>query len=110
MATTLPRTAASPSSDTLLLRRALLLDAAASGALGLLMALAADPLADLLDLLHPDGRPRRYHHPKGLPAFTGGLVGYAGYDTVRYYEGEKLPAPPDWRPSASTTPPSRPGA
>ena len=24
-----------------------------------------------------------------LPAFTGGLVGYAGYDTIRYYEGEK---------------------
>ena len=50
MATTLSRTAASPSSETLLLRRALLLDAAASGALGLLMALAADPLAGLLDL------------------------------------------------------------
>src|SRR5262249_9267329 len=28
------------------------------------------------------------------PAFTGGLVGYAGYDTIRYYEGEKLPHPP----------------
>src|SRR5581483_9531848 len=22
------------------------------------------------------------------------LVGYAGYDTIRYYEGEKLPSPP----------------
>lgn len=30
----------------------------------------------------------------GLPAFTGGWVGYAGYDTVRYLEGEKLAAPP----------------
>jgi anthranilate synthase component 1 len=30
----------------------------------------------------------------GLPAFTGGWVGYAGYDTVRYLEGEKLPKPP----------------
>ena len=30
----------------------------------------------------------------GLPNFTGGLVGYAGYDTIRYYEGEKLNAPP----------------
>ncbi|HRQ74796.1 MAG TPA: anthranilate synthase component I [Phycisphaerales bacterium] len=26
-----------------------------------------------------------------LPGFTGGWVGYAGYDTVRYLEGEKLP-------------------
>ena len=26
-----------------------------------------------------------------LPAFTGGWVGYAGYDTVRYLEPEKLP-------------------
>src|SRR5687767_5401628 len=54
----------------------------------------ADPLADLQALLYPGGRPRRYHKVKGLPAFTGGLVGYAGYDTIRYYEGEKLPAPP----------------
>ncbi len=30
----------------------------------------------------------------GLPEFTGGWVGYAGYDTVRYLEGEKLPTPP----------------
>jgi anthranilate synthase component I len=30
----------------------------------------------------------------GLPDFTGGWVGYAGYDAVRYLEGEKLPAPP----------------
>lgn len=29
-----------------------------------------------------------------LPDFTGGWVGYAGYDTVRYLEGEKLPSPP----------------
>ena len=50
----------------------------------------ADPLADLHELF-----PRRkYHHSGALPAFTGGLVGYAGYDTVRYYEGEKLPDPP----------------
>jgi anthranilate synthase component 1 len=53
-----------------------------------------DPLADLQALLYPDGRPRRHHRVKDLPAFTGGLVGYAGYDTIRYYEGEKLPAPP----------------
>ncbi|MDP7346778.1 MAG: anthranilate synthase component I [Phycisphaeraceae bacterium] len=30
----------------------------------------------------------------GAPDFTGGWVGYAGYDTVRYLEGEKLPNPP----------------
>ncbi len=29
-----------------------------------------------------------------LPSFTGGWVGYAGYDTIRYSEGEKLPDPP----------------
>jgi anthranilate synthase component I len=49
-----------------------------------------DPLADLQRLLPK----RRYHRDKGLPAFTGGLVGYAGYDTIRYYESEKLTAPP----------------
>ncbi|HSV15696.1 MAG TPA: anthranilate synthase component I [Tepidisphaeraceae bacterium] len=49
-----------------------------------------DPLADLQALL-PE---RRYHRAKDLPTFTGGLVGYAGYDTIRYYEGEKLPNPP----------------
>src|SRR5216110_1081673 len=36
-----------------------------------------DPLADLQTLL-PE---RRYHRTKDLPTFTGGLVGYAGYDT-----------------------------
>lgn len=30
----------------------------------------------------------------GLPDFTGGWVGHAGYDTVRYLEGDKLPNPP----------------
>ncbi len=49
-----------------------------------------DPLADLQALLGS----RRYHRDKALPAFTGGLVGYAGYETVRYYEGEKLATPP----------------
>jgi len=36
----------------------------------------------------------------GLPEFSGGWVGYAGYDTVRYLEREKVPfasAPPDDR-------------
>jgi len=50
-----------------------------------------DPLTDLQKLL-PN---RRYHQDKHLPAFTGGLVGYAGYDTIRYYEGEKLESPPN---------------
>jgi len=51
---------------------------------------STDPLADLQRLL-PQRRYRRY---RNLPAFTGGLVGYAGYDTIRYYESEKLPTPP----------------
>jgi anthranilate synthase component 1 len=50
----------------------------------------ADPLADLQKLMPPG----QYHHDRTLPAFTGGLVGYAGYDTVRYYEPEKLNHPP----------------
>lgn len=49
-----------------------------------------DPLNDLAKLLPP----RRYAKDRNLPAFTGGLVGFAGYDTIRYYEGEKLTAPP----------------
>lgn len=36
----------------------------------------------------------RYAAVEGLPDFTGGWVGYAGYDTVRYLEGESLPSPP----------------
>jgi anthranilate synthase component 1 len=39
-------------------------------------------------------------HGFDRPSFTGGWVGYAGYDTVRYLEPEKLPfsaAPPDDR-------------
>src|SRR5436190_13583730 len=35
-----------------------------------------DPLADLAKIFPK----RRYHHASNLPAFTGGLVGYAGYD------------------------------
>src|SRR4051812_6420391 len=46
----------------------------------------SDPLADLAKLLPA----RRYARDPLLPSFTGGLVGYAGYDTVRYYEPEKL--------------------
>ena len=49
-----------------------------------------DPLADLAKLIAG----RKYHRDQTLPALTGGLVGYAGYDTIRYYEGEKLPNPP----------------
>ncbi|MBX2852229.1 MAG: anthranilate synthase component I [Phycisphaeraceae bacterium] len=30
----------------------------------------------------------------GLPDFTGGWVGHAGYDVVRYLEGDQLPDPP----------------
>ncbi len=49
-----------------------------------------DPLADLQKMMPP----RRYHKDPNLPAFTGGLVGFAGYDTARYYEAEKLDHPP----------------
>jgi anthranilate synthase component 1 len=49
-----------------------------------------DPLADLQRMMPP----RRYHRDPALPAFTGGLVGFAGYDTIRYYEAEKLNHPP----------------
>jgi len=51
-----------------------------------------DPLGVLEGLL------REYHAPAwpGLPRFLGGAVGYASYDTVRYYE--RLPnAPTDDR-------------
>jgi anthranilate synthase component 1 len=49
-----------------------------------------DPLADLARLIQR----RRYRRDKSLPPFTGGLIGYAGYDTIRYYEGESLRHPP----------------
>ena len=49
-----------------------------------------DPLNDLGRALPQ----RRYHHDPRLPNFTGGLVGYAAYDVIRYYEGEKLARPP----------------
>jgi anthranilate synthase component 1 len=53
-----------------------------------------DPLADLQRLMPPGA----YQADPNLPAFTGGWVGYAGYDMIRYYEGEKLrAAPPDDR-------------
>jgi anthranilate synthase component I len=50
----------------------------------------ADPLSDLQKLIgvHRVARDER------LPLFTGGLVGYAGYDLIRYYEAEKLNEPP----------------
>ncbi len=41
-----------------------------------------DPLGDLRKLLGDTA----YARNDALPAFTGGLVGYAGYDLVRYYE------------------------
>ena len=49
-----------------------------------------DPLAEMSRL----SRDTRLAPVPGLPAFTGGWVGYAGYDTVRYLEGESLPSPP----------------
>src|SRR5687767_2194286 len=49
-----------------------------------------DPLSDIGGLVAG----KRYYRDKALPAFTGGVVGYCGYDTIRYFEGEKLPTPP----------------
>ncbi|MDY6913337.1 MAG: anthranilate synthase component I, partial [Planctomycetota bacterium] len=51
-----------------------------------------DPLAELGKLLAPY---KQVHLP-GLPRFTGGVVGYAGYDMVRYYE-DLAAGPPDDR-------------
>ncbi|MBC8105261.1 MAG: anthranilate synthase component I [Anaerolineae bacterium] len=54
----------------------------------------ADPLGDISQLLPA----RKFARDPNLPAFTGGLVGYAGYDIARYYEPEKLAhAPKDDR-------------
>ncbi len=35
----------------------------------------------------------KVYQPEGLPRFTGGLVGYFGYDTVRYIEPRLGPCP-----------------
>ncbi|MCS6865956.1 MAG: anthranilate synthase component I [Gemmataceae bacterium] len=54
--------------------------------------ISADPLRDLEQMVGQFRAP----HVAGLPRFCGGVVGYAGYDTVRYIE--RLPhAPPDDR-------------
>jgi len=41
-----------------------------------------DPLAELSKMLAA----YKAVHLRGLPRFTGGVVGYAGYDMIRYYE------------------------
>ncbi|MBN1555806.1 MAG: chorismate-binding protein, partial [Phycisphaerae bacterium] len=41
-----------------------------------------DPLKELQKLLEP----HQGIHLPGLPPFTGGVVGYAAYDMIRYYE------------------------
>ncbi len=51
---------------------------------------SADPLQELQAILSGITAVRL---PE-LPAFSGGAVGYAGYDTVRYLEPEKLASPP----------------
>ncbi|MEI8195474.1 MAG: anthranilate synthase component I [Phycisphaerae bacterium] len=58
---------------------------------------SADPLVDLEALLKPTKGvtlPDTLAGAGGLPRFTGGAVGYAGYDTVRYLEPEKLAGGP----------------
>ena len=53
-----------------------------------------DPLREMARLTQP----WKLIPVPGLPDFTGGWVGYAAYDVVRYLEGESLPAaPPDDR-------------
>ena len=51
-----------------------------------------DPLVELSKLLAP----YKPVNLPGLPPFTGGVVGYAGYDMVRYYE-DLGDGPPDDR-------------
>jgi len=51
-----------------------------------------DPLSELATMLAP----HRAVHLPNLPRFTGGVVGYAAYDMVRYYE-EFGAGPPDDR-------------
>ncbi|MGC4030449.1 MAG: anthranilate synthase component I [Tepidisphaeraceae bacterium] len=52
-----------------------------------------DPLKDLFYLGSAHGI-GRFARVAGLPDFTGGLVGYAGYDSARYYEPDKLNGTP----------------
>jgi len=51
---------------------------------------SSDPLKEL-EKLHAANKGVKV---PGLPSFAGGLVGFAGYDTVRYLEGEKLKGMP----------------
>jgi anthranilate synthase component I len=70
----------------------------ADGSVEILNAVA-DPLGELRKLLEDRAAAPRddvYDDLAALPRFTGGAVGYAGYDTIRYYEN--LPnAPADDR-------------
>jgi anthranilate synthase component 1 len=50
------------------------------------------PVTDIFEHLGTLIRPRRSPRHQGLPPFTGGLLGYVGYDAVRAIE--RLPAPP----------------
>ncbi|MBI1335367.1 MAG: anthranilate synthase component I [Phycisphaera sp.] len=54
-----------------------------------------DPLAEIERITRNWTLPPRERLPMDIPLFTGGWVGYAGYDTVRYLEGEQLPNPPE---------------
>ncbi|MHC4294623.1 MAG: hypothetical protein ACYSTL_03465 [Planctomycetota bacterium] len=53
---------------------------------------SSDPLGELAKMLAPY---KQVHLPQ-LPRFTGGLVGYASYDMIRYYE-KLSEGPPDDR-------------
>ncbi|MCC7204022.1 MAG: anthranilate synthase component I [Phycisphaeraceae bacterium] len=52
---------------------------------------SADPLAEMPKIT---GWWRMAEQDRPRPDFLGGWLGMAGYDTVRYLEGEKLPNPP----------------
>ncbi len=59
---------------------------------------ASDPLAEIANITADWRLPELEEVPDFPqdfpPDLTGGWVGFAGYDTVRYLEGEKLPEPP----------------
>ena len=66
-----------------------------------------DPFRDLAAPLFAAGCGSFARIP-GLPDFTGGLVGYVGYDTARYYERDKLGLRPVYTEASPGPPAVRP--
>src|SRR6185436_20886553 len=50
-----------------------------------------DATSDPLHFLQAELAQFQSEHVKGLPRFVGGLVGYLGYETVRYFEPKLEP-------------------